>query len=77
MTRNAHIDIDIEGEGIGIWVEPGDEEAWRRSLRYLQQNRDTAAAMGRRARALLQERYHIDRFAAQLTAHLERVHARV
>lgn len=77
MTRNAHIDIDIEGEGIGIWVEPGDEEAWRRSLQYLQQNRGTAAAMGRRARALLQGRYHIDRFAAQLTAHLERVQARV
>lgn len=76
MTRNAHIDIDIEREGIGLWVEPGDVEGWRRSLMNLINHPDEARAMGQRALALVQGKYHIDRFSAQLADHLRRVHAR-
>ena len=30
MTKNPNIDIDIEKEGIGHWVEPGDVEEWKK-----------------------------------------------
>jgi glycosyltransferase involved in cell wall biosynthesis len=76
MTRNAHIDIDIEGEGIGLWVEPGDAEGWTRCLTYLLSHPDESRAMGQRALALVQGKYHIDRFSTQLAEHLRRVHAR-
>jgi hypothetical protein len=53
MTRNPFIDLDIEAEGIGRWVEPGDVEGWAQALRWFDQNPDASQAMGRRARALV------------------------
>jgi glycosyltransferase involved in cell wall biosynthesis len=53
MTRNPFIDLDIEAEGIGRWVEPGDVEGWAKALRWFDQNPDASQAMGRRARALV------------------------
>ena len=76
MTRNAHIDIDIEKEGIGIWVAPGDEAGWKRALTHLLSHPQEAQAMGQRALALVQGKYHIDRFSAQLAGHLRQVHTR-
>lgn len=75
MTRNAHIDIDIEKEGVGFWVEPGDVAGWKRCLSHLLSHPEEASIMGQRALALVKGRYHIDRFSAQLTEHLRRVHA--
>ena len=70
MTRNAHIDIDIEKEGIGLWVEPGDVKGWQHALNRLLANPQEAREMGQRALALLNGPYHIDRFAGQLASHL-------
>ena len=53
MTRNPFIDLDIEAEGIGRWVAPGDVEGWAEALRWFEQNPDASRAMGHRARALV------------------------
>ena len=55
MTRNPLIDIDIEGLGIGKWVEPGDVSGWVDALRYFDENPDAAVEMGRRARKLVDD----------------------
>lgn len=70
MTANPFIDVDIEKEGIGFWVAPGDRAGWTRALTHLRNHPDQAIAMGERSRTLVKGRYHIDRFAKQLAAHL-------
>ncbi len=68
MTRNPLIDIDIEAEGIGLWVEPGDVEGWRTSLLELAADQDRRREMGRRARALAEKRCNIGIFTDQLAS---------
>ena len=70
MTRNAHIDIDIETEGIGIWVEPGDVAGWQQAIRYLIANPDQAVAMGKRGRILSETRYNLEQFSSALASNL-------
>jgi glycosyltransferase involved in cell wall biosynthesis len=53
ITKNPHIDIDIEAEGIGIWVELEDINGWRKALQFFEDNEDEALAMGQRARNLV------------------------
>jgi hypothetical protein len=55
MTRNRLIDLDIEALGIGRWVSPGDVEGWTAAMRFFEDNPDEAAAMGCRARALVED----------------------
>lgn len=68
VTRHPLLDIDIEAEGIGRWVAPGDAEDWARALRWFDEHPDEAAAMGRRARVLAERRWNSRLFAAQLVA---------
>jgi hypothetical protein len=63
MTRNRHIDIDIEREGIGHWVELGDVEGWRRELEWFAKHEAEAGDMGRRARALVDSGLNSESFA--------------
>jgi glycosyltransferase involved in cell wall biosynthesis len=55
MTRNRLIDLDIEALGIGRWVAPGDVDGWIDAMRFFEDNPDEAAAMGRQARALVND----------------------
>ena len=66
ITRNHCLDIDVEKEGCGLWVEPGDVDGWRSALSYMVEHRSEAEAMGRRGRALCECRYNIQQFAKQL-----------
>jgi glycosyltransferase involved in cell wall biosynthesis len=66
MTRNQQIDLDIEKEGIGIWVEPNDVEGWRQAITYLMENPVEAQKMGDRARYLCEEKYNIEKFTQGL-----------
>jgi hypothetical protein len=55
MTRNPLLDMDLEGLGIGITVEPGDVDGWRKAIEHLDQHPEVAAEMGARARALVDD----------------------
>jgi glycosyltransferase involved in cell wall biosynthesis len=66
MTRHPLIDIDLEKEGIGRWVNPGDVTGWIDALCWFRDNPGEAAAMGNRALQLARERFNSKRFAEQI-----------
>lgn len=55
MTRNPYVDLDIEGLGIGRWVQPYDIQGWVDAIRWFDAHPDESREMGRRARALVDE----------------------
>jgi glycosyltransferase involved in cell wall biosynthesis len=73
VTRTPSLDIDIEKEGCGIWVEPGDVAGWVCALRYVAENPQAAREMGRRGRQLCETRYNIERFGGQMVRLVEEV----
>ena len=66
MTRNPNMDLDIEKEGIGYWVNPGDVESWRKHLDWFDRNPEQAVIMGKRARSLAVNYYNSKRFAEEM-----------
>ncbi|MBD2075260.1 glycosyltransferase [Phormidium sp. FACHB-592] len=73
MTRNKHIDLDLEKEGIGLWVEPNDIAGWQRAIAYLLAHPEEAAAMGDRGRRLCETKYNLDVFTNTLARALKSV----
>jgi hypothetical protein len=68
MTRHRLIDIDVESEGIGRFVDPGDVEGWRKALLWFDQNPAQAVAMGKRSRALAEHLWNDQTFASAIAA---------
>ncbi|WP_158224876.1 glycosyltransferase family 4 protein [Brunnivagina elsteri] len=66
MTRNQLVNIDIEKENIGIWVEPGDVQGWKNAIAYLFEHPEEAKAMGKRAKKLCETKYNTRIFATKL-----------
>lgn len=66
MTRNELIDIDIEVEGIGLWVEPGDIDGWKQAIQYYEDNEAESWAMGTRAKQLMKTKINSKIFADQV-----------
>jgi len=66
MTRTSLVDVDLEGDGVGISVPPGDKEAWVTALRRLHDDPDEAVQMGRRGRALVDDGLNSRTFAHRL-----------
>ncbi len=76
MTRHPGVPLDIEREGIGRWVAPGDEAGWADALQHFEDNADEAARMGRAARALVDAGFDSASFAAQMARVFDEVLAR-
>ncbi len=66
MTRNRHIDIDIEAEGIGFFIEPDDVAGWKRAIEWCENHEEESFAMGRRARLLAEKKFNSELFAASM-----------
>tara|TARA_B100001093_G_scaffold519855_1_gene610945 strand:- start:4633 stop:5739 length:1107 start_codon:yes stop_codon:yes gene_type:complete len=66
MTKNPNIDIDIEKEGIGHWVSPGDSSEWRRLIQWYENHPNEALEMGKRARALAEGKINSELFAKKM-----------
>ena len=66
MTRQPFIDLDIEAEGIGIWVDQGDVNGWVKAIQYVEDNPDRAMEMGKRARQLAETQMNSLSFANQV-----------
>jgi len=73
-TRNPLLDIDIEKEGIGFWVEPGDVDGWSRAITFFDEHPDEARAMGLRARKLVDAGLNSEFFASQVLRIFESVY---
>lgn len=70
MTRNnlSRYVMDIEAAGIGLWVETGDVEGWKKALSYLINHPAEATQMGQRARQLAEISLNLDVFSAKVAA---------
>lgn len=68
LTRTGSLvtEIDVEKEGCGLFVPYGDAEALAHAMRVITDDPSRAAGMGRRGRAIAEERYSIGRFARRL-----------
>lgn len=63
MTRHPWVDLDIEAEGVGRWVEMGDLEGWCEALDWFATHPRDAMEMGRRGRALVDGGFNSKSFA--------------
>jgi len=59
MTRNPYIDIDIEAEGIGVWIDAGNDAQWRDTFTSLMSSPERLKKMGEQALRLGREKYNI------------------
>ena len=66
MTTNHRINLDIEKEGVGICVAPGDVSGWQRAVNYLLAHPEEANAMGRRGYHLCKTKYNLEVFSSTL-----------
>lgn len=67
-TRTGAVadEVDVEREGCGIAVPPGDGAALAEAMNTIARDPDRAAAMGRNARKLCEEKYNMGRFSTRL-----------
>jgi glycosyltransferase involved in cell wall biosynthesis len=72
MTRHPLIDLDIEKEAIGRWVDFGDVSGWADALKWFDQNPEEAFEMGKRARTIAESRLNSKEFAGQLVSIIEK-----
>ncbi|WGV29005.1 glycosyltransferase [Halotia branconii] len=66
MTKNNHIDIDIEAEDIGISVELGDVTGWVKAMQWFEANPNNALVMGKKARKLVDNHLNSRIFAERV-----------
>jgi glycosyltransferase involved in cell wall biosynthesis len=67
MTRTVEPCIDIEKEGIGIFVEQGDDKGWQEAISYLLEHPDETREMGKRGRRLCEDKYNLEVFTSRLS----------
>jgi glycosyltransferase involved in cell wall biosynthesis len=65
-THHPLMALDIEAEGVGTWVAPGDVDGWARAIQFFEDHPDEAVRMGLRARRLVDEGFNARTFAHQL-----------
>jgi glycosyltransferase involved in cell wall biosynthesis len=75
VTRTAYPVIDVEAEGIGLFVDGADPDGWARAIQRLANDPATAEAMGQRARRLCETTYNIDIYAAGVMRLIDRLAA--
>jgi glycosyltransferase involved in cell wall biosynthesis len=65
ITANNYIEIDVEKEGIGCWIEIGNSKEWReKTVKML--NEQNLKSMGLNSRRVAQEKYNTDIFLNEL-----------
>lgn len=71
-TRNPQMPMDLEQEGCGIYLEPGDVEGWKKALQYIAEHPDEAREMGEKGRRLAERYYNDKQCAADVVKALRR-----
>lgn len=66
MTRNNFIDIDIERENIGFWIEPGSQSSWEKAIQKLKTDDALCATMGNNAKRLGATQWNAEIFADEI-----------
>jgi glycosyltransferase involved in cell wall biosynthesis len=66
MTRSEFIDLDIEKEGIGIWVDSRDVSGWTKAIEKIYFDTQLAKQMGDKARKLAENGYNYTTFSSKM-----------
>lgn len=66
MTKHSFVDIDIQEENIGLWVEDNTPKGWNNKLKWMIGEEINLKAMGANAKNLHLEKYNIQNFADQM-----------
>ncbi|WP_295962265.1 glycosyltransferase [uncultured Alistipes sp.] len=62
--------IDVEKEGVGMSVEPGDVQGWIKAISYLENHPEELEAMSSRAYRLARKYYNDDNFTRNIYLHM-------
>ena len=73
MTNSGCLDIDIEKEEIGLYVNPGDATDWVRKISYLTNNPRKAKQMGENGRKLIEKAYNISSYENRIHNFLNKI----
>ena len=73
MTRNPGIDIDIEKEEIGLWVEPYNVDDIKDKLSFLINNPGIVKRYGENGKAYLNSKYNYNMFCEGLHRSLQAI----
>lgn len=66
ITKNQHLNLDVEQEGFGFLVEMGDVNGWIGAVNKLINNDDLLNSMRGNARRVYREKFNSEIFAASL-----------
>lgn len=73
MTRTGCLDIDIEKEGVGIYINPNDSHDWVRKLKMLNKNRKLCDKMGAKGKEFIRNYYDIKDYNIRVHAFISEV----
>lgn len=76
VTRTTTPVIDVEREGIGLFVDRNDPDEWARAVTLLADDADLATRMGMQGRRLCERRYNMEAFSRGLEEALMRAAVR-
>lgn len=66
ITRNSFIEIDIEQEQAGYWIEPNDSRQWYQKITDLLKNENLMTSMGRKSRSIAENYYNNEIYSKEL-----------
>ena len=73
MTRSGCLDIDIEKNEIGYYVNPKDPLDWVKKINYLANNPQKAKLMGQNGRKLIKEVYNVTSYEKRTQNFLNKI----
>jgi glycosyltransferase involved in cell wall biosynthesis len=71
ITYNKYIEFDIEGEGMGHWLQLGNDQEWLEKATYLLNDPEGLLRISKKTRKIAEERFNIINFTDQLIKLLE------
>lgn len=66
MTRSGALDLNLVEAGVGLYVEPGDDNGWHKACNWILEHPDQARAMGDRGRNLVERHFNTRRLGSDL-----------
>jgi len=73
MTRSGCLDINIEEENIGYYIDPKDPHDWVRKINFISNNDRKARIMGANGRKLIEKIYNIASYEHQVKEFLYKI----
>lgn len=66
ITRNKSLNLNVEEEGIGLFVEMGDVEGWKKATKILMEDKNVLRKMGANSKKTYLEKFNSQIFANKL-----------